>query len=247
MKTRQEIKKDARELLDNRIFSDKWLYLALFLFINSLIMSIGSTVAKYTYGAVELLIMLLVGGAMAMGVVRGMLALVRKQDEKADIVKLFSGFDDTYTASLIHNLMKTLFIFLWSLLLIVPGVIKAYSWELSYYYLNDNKDMEYKECFEKSAEKMNGHKWDLFVLDLSFIGWYIVGLLCLGVGVFFVSPYHMTARTMFLLSIYEEGKEEKTEEISTEEAPVEETPVEETEAQTQEAPAEDNQEEPKEE
>ena len=72
--------------------------------------------------------------------------------------------------------------------------------------INNNMDLKWDECLKKSEEKMKGHKWDLFVLDLSFIGWYFVGLLCLGIGVLFVEPYHYTARNIFLLSLYEEGK-----------------------------------------
>ena len=68
---------------------------------------------------------------------------------------------------------------------------------MSTFIQQDAENKDWKLCLEKSIEMMNGKKWKLFLLDLSFIGWYLLGILCLGVGVLFVIPYHEQARAEF--------------------------------------------------
>ena len=68
---------------------------------------------------------------------------------------------------------------------------------MAYYIMNDHPEYTPKECLSESEKIMKGNKSKLFCLDLSFIGWYIVGALCLGVGVLWVYPYHYTARADF--------------------------------------------------
>ena len=80
---------------------------------------------------------------------------------------------------------------------VIPGIVKAYAYSMSFFILKDNKDMQAKECLEASEKLMVGHKQQLFALDLSFLGWYFVGALCLGVGILFVIPYHYMARANF--------------------------------------------------
>ena len=105
---------------------------------------------------------------------------------------------------MILGFLKNIFIMLWMLLLIVPGIVKSYSYAMAYYLRQDDvsKEKQAIDYINQSKEMMNGYKWKLFCLDLSFIGWYIVGALCLGIGVFFVAPYHEVARANF----YEELK-----------------------------------------
>lgn len=85
--------------------------------------------------------------------------------------------------------MRSLYIFLWTLLLIIPGIIKSYAYKFVPYLLAENPDLDYNEALSLSQDMTDGHKMDMFVLDLSFIGWYILGSLALGVGVLFVHPY----------------------------------------------------------
>ena len=82
-----------------------------------------------------------------------------------------------------------LFIFLWSLLLFIPGIVKAYAYSMVYYVKADHPEYGWRECLDESQRLMTGHKWEKFVLDLSFIGWGIVGSLCLGVGTLWVMTY----------------------------------------------------------
>lgn len=79
---------------------------------------------------------------------------------------------------------------LWTLLFIIPGLIKSYSYRMVPYILSDNEDMSATEAITKSREIMNGNKWRAFVLDLSFIGWVFLSCITLGlVGIFYVAPY----------------------------------------------------------
>ena len=68
---------------------------------------------------------------------------------------------------------------------------------MAYYIKADHPDYDWRACIKGSMELMRGHKWKLFILDLSFLGWYIVGSLCFGVGTLWVIPYHMEARAVF--------------------------------------------------
>jgi uncharacterized membrane protein len=86
---------------------------------------------------------------------------------------------------------------LWSLLLLIPGSIKSYSYAMTEYILKDNPELQNNAAIEKSMEMMNGHKLRLFLLHLSFIGWYIVGVLTLFIGFFWIIPYVHTAEAAF--------------------------------------------------
>lgn len=81
-------------------------------------------------------------------------------------------------------------VILWTLLFIIPGIVKGYEYFFIPYLIADNEGITQEELFRKTKEMTFNRKWDLFILDLSFIGWYFLGALLLGVGVFFVTPYH---------------------------------------------------------
>ena len=86
--------------------------------------------------------------------------------------------------------LRDLFIALWTLLLIVPGIIKGYAYRMVPYILAENPDMNYKEALDLSSKMMYGNKWKSFVLDLSFIGWIILSILTFGILLlFYVNPY----------------------------------------------------------
>lgn len=86
--------------------------------------------------------------------------------------------------------MQTLFTVLWSLLFIIPGIVKGYEYMMIPYLLAENPDMNREEAFAKSKAMMDGNKWNAFVLDLSFLGWMILGSITYNVlNVFYVYPY----------------------------------------------------------
>lgn len=122
---------------------------------------------------------------------------------KLDINRLFDGFKD-YWRILGTMLLETLYILLWTLLLIIPGIIKVYSYSMTCYILKDEPELKLNGAIEKSMAMMEGHKLDLFLLHLSFIGWFILSCITLGIGFLFLEPYVLTAQSEF----YEDLKSE---------------------------------------
>ncbi len=102
------------------------------------------------------------------------------------------------------NVLKIIFTYLWMLLLIVPGIIKSLSYAMTNYILIDNPELSANEAIERSMAMMRGHKFDLFYLYLSFIGWYILGLFTLGIGYLWLQPYILTAQASFYLDVKNE-------------------------------------------
>ena len=114
-----------------------------------------------------------------------------------NVADVFRGFPEDFGGTLLLGLLSSLFTFLWGLLLVVPGIVKAYSYSQAFFVKVDRPEYDWRACMDESIRLMDGHKMDLFILDLSFLGWYIVGALCIGVGTLWVYPYHMAARTKF--------------------------------------------------
>lgn len=102
-------------------------------------------------------------------------------------------------------ILSTIYIFLWTLLLIIPGIIKSYSYALTPYILVEHPEMSANEAIEESMRLMDGHKFDLFYLQLSFIGWAILSILSFGLGFFWLIPYQMTAQAAFYRDIKNEA------------------------------------------
>jgi uncharacterized membrane protein len=95
--------------------------------------------------------------------------------------------------------LKGLYLFLWFLLLIIPGIIKTYAYRMVPFILADNPQMDTNEVIKLSRDMMNGQKMSVFVLDISFIGWYLLGALAMGIGVFFVNPYAFSTNAQLYL------------------------------------------------
>ena len=95
------------------------------------------------------------------------------------------------------QIVISIFVFLWSLLFVIPGIVKMYAYSMAYYVKLDHPDYGWKACIDESRQLMDGHKWEKFVLDLSFLGWIIVGSLCLGVGTLWVTPYMEATNAQF--------------------------------------------------
>ena len=101
--------------------------------------------------------------------------------ETPQVGELFSRFD-FFGKALLLNLYTALLTFLWSLLLVIPGIIATYRYSLAFYVLCDNPEMSVTECVNESKRLMDGHKGRLFCLHLSFIGWRLLSALTLGIG-----------------------------------------------------------------
>lgn len=109
---------------------------------------------------------------------------------------LFKGFKD-YGRVVAVMFLKNLLIFLWTLLFIIPGIIKTYAYSMTEFILMDNQGMDALTAISKSKEMMNGRKGKLFLLDLSLIGWYFLCIFTCGIGFLWLSSYFMTNRAVF--------------------------------------------------
>lgn len=145
---------------------------------------------------------LIISGPIVLGLIIVYTNLVR--GEKAEVGQLFDGFKNFVNAFVLY-LVNNIFVFLWSLLLFVPGIIKLYAYSMSFYILRDNPEMTQAEARKASIEMMQGNKWRLFCLELSFIGWILLSMLTLGILMFWVAPYMETAVAAF----YEDLKAKK--------------------------------------
>lgn len=127
---------------------------------------------------------------------------IEQHYDRVDFKNLFTGFmGGKYLARVKTMFFKTLYTFLWTLLFIIPGIIKGYSYYLIPYILADNPDISTDRAFEISMKTMDGEKWDFFVLQLSFIGWNLLGMLACCVGLYFVEPYVQTTYCEFYLAM----------------------------------------------
>lgn len=183
---RYELKKNAKEQLGNGIFHDNWLLAV----VSVLAMTAITGLAGSILPAVGVL---LISGPLTYGLNKMFLKQAR-DGQKMTFTDLFSGFKEDFGQIFLLGLLMSIFIFLWSLLLIVPGIIMSYAYSMAFYIKADHPEYDWRRCLEESKTLTYGHKWDLFVLDLSFIGWAIVGALCLGVGTLWVNAWMMAAK-----------------------------------------------------
>ena len=125
---------------------------------------------------------------------------VRNLNDKAEIRELAYCYDHGYLNVVKTVFLRDLYIVLWGLLLIIPGIIKSYEYRMVNYILAENPEMSTKEVFAMSRDMMRGNKWRAFVLDLSFLGWHLLSLITIGLaGIFYVFPY----RNMTNAALYE--------------------------------------------
>lgn len=110
------------------------------------------------------------------------------------------------------TLLQGVYIFLWTLCLIIPGIIKNYSYIMTPFVLLDQPELKFDAAIERSMTLMKGYKWKFFCLQLSFIGWAFLSILTLGIGFLFLIPYMQTAAALF----YEDLKAEHAEKTSVE-------------------------------
>lgn len=104
---------------------------------------------------------------------------------------------DNYWHKVWGMLLSGIFVFLWSLLLVIPGIIKLFSYSMTKYILEEYPELTASEAIDRSRAMMQGHKFDLFWLYLSFIGWALLCVLTAGIGYLWLVPYMETAEAAF--------------------------------------------------
>ena len=135
------------------------------------------------------------------------------REESVDLENLFDGFrGGRYTRVFCAIFLVNLFTFLWALLLIIPGIMKAFSYALTPYILLDEPELTAKQAISRSCEIMQGRRWKLFCLYFSFIGWGILCLLTFGIGFLWLVPYMNASVAAF----YEDARAEYEAENSIE-------------------------------
>lgn len=189
MVSASELRARARQQLGGNIFATKWLYVLLAGLIVSAIVSFS--------GFIPVAPLLLVG-PLSIGMSAICLRQVRDNSQPVNIAECFYGFTgDRLSRSMVTGLLVNIFTALWSLLFVIPGIVKSYSYSMAYFISLDRPELSATQCIDESKRIMNGNKMRLFLLDLSFIGWYIVGAICFGVGTLWVDAYHSMARANF--------------------------------------------------
>ena len=148
----------------------------------------------FVYSIIATLISIIVGCVVELGLKKYFL---KQYDGKEhSIGDLFSYFGNWGNAFCLR-LLTTLYLVLWTLLFIIPGIIKALSYAMAPYIMAEHPDWSANECITRSRELMKGHKFDYFCLGLSFIGWALLCVFTLGIGNFFLNPYRQAADAAF--------------------------------------------------
>lgn len=140
------------------------------------------------------LILFFIGGAITLGYAQFNLNLMNRTNP--GFGDLFSKFDMFWKGFVMQFLMG-LFIFLWSLLFIIPGIVAAYRYAMTPYILLENPEMPVMDAIRRSKEMMDGNKGRLFCLDISFIGWWLLCILTCGLGLLWLRPYMCAASAAF--------------------------------------------------
>lgn len=179
---------------------------ASFKFAGQQIFSVGtnrSAMGVWLLGSLTyLVIMALIAGVLyfvlgsMISVGYGKFHLNLADRREASFGDLFS-YASYWKTALAARLMKSIYVFLWSLLLFIPGIIAHYSYAMTEYILADTPQLSASEAIRISKEMMVGNKWRLFCLEISFIGWDILCSLTLGIGNFWLTPYKQTAAAVF--------------------------------------------------
>ena len=166
--------------------TDKWVMGA----VTTLVFGAVSGAASY----IPVVGTILVALPMMYGYSIVMLSVMRGGE--MNIGGLFDGFND-FGRIVGTKLLQAIYTFLWTLLLVIPGIIKNYSYAMTDFILKDQPELANNAAIEKSMAMMDGNKMKLFLLDLSFIGWAILCLFTFGIGFLFLQPYVQSAHAAF--------------------------------------------------
>lgn len=190
IKINSELRREAREHLNGN-----WGTALLLCLIYNIILGLPGGIPY-----IGPVISVIISGPLMLGLAICFLKLIR--EEPFHIEELFDGFR-RFEPALVLALLTGIFIFLWSLLFIIPGIIASYSYSMSFYILNDNPQMSGKEALEASKNMMDGFKGKLFMLHLSFIGWGLLCILTLGIGFLWLFPYVEASTASFYQNLKE--------------------------------------------
>ena len=185
------IRSNARAQLGNNIFSNFWLMMLVCGLIAGVISSVASS---FVVGS------LIVMGPLSYGLARVSVKRACGATE-VDIGDVFKGFTENFVNTLVLGIMQSLFVLLWSLLFIIPGIVKSYSYAMAFYIQQDDPSKDWSTCLKESSEMMYGNRWQLFCIDFVMALWTLVGALACGIGTLFVTPYQIMSHANFYLAL----------------------------------------------
>ncbi|MBQ2723681.1 MAG: DUF975 family protein [Clostridia bacterium] len=193
MVSNAQIRKQARQMLGGGIFQQQWLFALIVSLIAGAILGVSS------------IVVLIVCGIIMLGEAKYYLQCSRQEIAVDKIEVLFDGIKGEIGQNILLGVLVSVYVFLWSLLLVIPGIIKSYAYSMAFYLKVDHPEYTAKQAIKESEQLMYGHKMQLFLLDLSFIGWIIVGAFCFGVGTLWVTAYQKSARVQFYRNLIGES------------------------------------------
>ena len=154
----------------------------------------AKSVSAFGLGSVLSLAQFLIGGVIELGF--AVFLLKQHNREALDFQDLFSQFH-RFGQGFAQKFLRGLYVALWSLLFVIPGIVKSYAYAMTPFIMAENPEMSANDAITASRELMDGHKGDLFILDLSFIGWGILAAVTCNIGHLALNPYRNAAYTAF--------------------------------------------------
>ena len=188
MISNSQIRQRAREILGGNLFSGSWLYPVL---VGVIVAAISGALSATFVGP------MIVSGLLSVASSRYFLDRVRGNIEPKQIETSIDGIKNNVLGSLLTGILYNVFVAIGSMIFVIPGIIFGFSFSMAFYIINDHPEMTAMEAIRESHRLMKGHKMQYFLLNLSFIGWMILGSLCFGVGTLWVSAYMSTASAVF--------------------------------------------------
>ena len=199
MLSSNQLRERARATLGPSIFESGWLYALLASLLASVIASIFP---------------LILSGPCMIGLYSYLLGRTYRSVQHDDLSYIANKATTNVAENIVLGILINIFVFLWSLLLFIPGIVKYYSYSMAYFIKLENPQMNANDCITKSRILMEGNKMRLFMLDLSFIGWFFLSLLTLGIGSLWLTPYMQTAHAEFYKDLCENQNEIHNDNLS---------------------------------
>lgn len=209
MRTYSEYRAAARETLDGRWTEAVVMSLVLMIAIGlvagtdmwiSLSSALNNSTSPYALfgSSVDLLGTILLVGPLAYAMTNALLAMKRDELKDVPVKSMLNLFKGDWQRYVVTYMIQYLVIILISIpTLCIGGIILSYAYKMTPFLLNDYPELSPKEALKLSREMMKGYKWNLFVLDLTFIGWDILAILTCGIGLLWVMPYQTLAEAYF--------------------------------------------------
>lgn len=196
--TRAELKEQAKAQLKGNV----WKFFLVTL-IMSIILGFAGAVVAAVLGRIDIslistgssILQIFVVPPFTVGLLKVVLNMTYGDEPRIETI--FEPFKTIYWKTVGLSLMIGILVTLWSLLFLIPGIIKGLSYSQAFYILLENPDKGVMECIDESKQIMNGRKWDLFVLQLSFILWIFLVMITLGIAMIYVQPYMLLTQTNF--------------------------------------------------